>query len=547
MEHFNLHFKRPYNIPCGHTLCRECLNHLIEGGELKCPKDNVVTVVNNLSDLPESWLLIETLTGACLQCATPEHHEACFFCLTHLTPTCNLCKHQEACNSKELFHNIEEIKHALREAVEPLSKETWPSTLKLKYSSRFKLTLVEMYQLYTAAMRLTSKLQCCDCQNSGEDFVHLTNFCVFCSSCYAKNLKKDPQLQASCIRSADCRESVIMKVYGMLRLIHFYFLSAADYHWLRTPPEDLYALLTGAQAFARLQHKAEVELPDVFICPQCQQLQSRGERQLRRLPCSQAVHVLCEACAQAFEGTTTCPLDFQTFGISGLNLPVYFRVVAGFSPLIGNGMFLANKGIDIPPFNPPFTCQYLVAVERFFKVLPPREILAPPTQEERTFMEPWYINFYPNQVEALTFQPYADVRLWGLGLANPVEPGKRALVQWVRLYRGERATSSDYQEPRISNTELVGGNEVVTDIYFTVPCYLRAFEWITIKLRLGTPGMLGKLPIYHGNHIGRKEDLAGSDGIGWETQQTYCVEDSERSSGQQHFIGPILRLIYQRS
>ena len=162
-------------------------------------------------------------------------------------------------------------------------------------------------------------------------------------------------------------------------------------------------------------------------------------------------------------------------------------------------------------------------------------------------MEPCYINFYPNQVEALTFQPFSDVTLWGLGLANPVEYGKKAVVQWARLYRSERGNGTDYQELYLNNTELIGGNSVVTDIYFAQPCQLAAFAWVTIKLHLGVPGQQEKLPIYHGNHIGRREDLKGSDEICWETRQTYCVEDSERNSGQQHFIGPILRFIYQSS
>ena len=547
-EHFNLQDRRPYNIPCGHTLCLVCIKSLATGGELKCPLDNEMTVVNDPSQLPESRVLIETLTGACVHCATPDHHEACAFCITHLAPTCQLCLHHgTTCSSKDLIIDLDEIKHVLTATLESLPSETWPRTLRLNYDSRFKLSLGELYQLYIAVTRLNSGLQCCDCQNSAQDYVHLTNFCVYCATCYAKNQKKDPQLSAFCVPGPNCHDIVIAKVYEMPRLIHFYLLQPDHYNWLRSPPADLYALLIGAHAFAEMQHKPETELPEVFVCPQCLQVQSRGERQLRKLPCLQAVHVICEPCAQVWERTTCCPLDRQTFAISGLSLPVYFRVVADGAPRIGNGMFLANKGIDIPPFCPPSNSPCLAAAERFFKVLPPLETLVPPTQEERTFMEPWYINFYPNQVEALTFQPFADVYLWGLGLANPVEAGKKALVQWVRLYRGERAISSDYQEPRLKNTELVGGNGVVTDILFTTPCHLSAFAWVTLKLRLGVSGKQEKLPIYHGNHIGRKEDLEGSDGIVWETRQTYCVEESERSSGQQHFIGPILRLIYQNN
>ena len=215
-------------------------------------------------------------------------------------------------------------------------------------------------------------------------------------------------------------------------------------------------------------------------------------------------------------------------------------------------MYLQGKGIRIPPFSPSPSLPHsipkdnLVSVDRFFRVLPAREPLDPPTPEERIFIKPWTMNKYKNQVEALTFQCYASVSIWGVGLANPILPEKQCVVQWIRFYIGERGIG-DFIEIPLLNAELQSSTSVVTDVYFSVPYQLPAFQFVTMKIKLALPpGSTEVLELYHGNHIGKCEDMVGSDTIGWEPMQTYGVEESETISGQQHFIGPILRLIYEQ-
>ncbi len=60
-ETFNLSTKMPYLLPCGHTLCRFCLENIWEKQKkVKCPFDQVEHM-NHIDSLPRNEILVDII------------------------------------------------------------------------------------------------------------------------------------------------------------------------------------------------------------------------------------------------------------------------------------------------------------------------------------------------------------------------------------------------------------------------------------------------------------------------------------------------------
>ena len=60
-ETFNLSTKMPYLLPCGHTLCRFCLENIWEKQKkLKCPFDQIEHI-NHIDSLPRNEILVDII------------------------------------------------------------------------------------------------------------------------------------------------------------------------------------------------------------------------------------------------------------------------------------------------------------------------------------------------------------------------------------------------------------------------------------------------------------------------------------------------------
>ena len=536
--HFDLQLKRPRNLPCGHTICLSCLQSLAPSGSFPCPLDKTCIRANDVADFPESRSLMEVLTGAALICATPDHGEARDFCISHFTPTCTLCKHHE-CTSLDILENMDRVKFELYEELKKVEMKDLPGNLQEKWRGMSQLTLVELYRLYTLVER--GRLKCCGCGKGSEDYLNLDSFTVYCTACYTKCLSKDPLLSAICFPTIQCIDSILPVLRSNLRHIHFFSLSPTHHDLLLHPPPDLPSLLSFAHDLTSLQHQPIIPLPDQFQCPQCRKTLLKGECQLRRLPCAQAVHVICEVCVQGCdEHHIKCPLDENEFSVTGNELEIYCKVER-------KEHVLAGKGIDFPGFRTPDSVpESLSVLDVFSKVLPAKEPILGLSPENKVFLEPWYINRSEYQVETLTIQPLADVSLWGIGLANPISPSKTAAVHWIRLYSNEQGRGFVYQKVEITNSQLTG-DSILTDIFFSQGYRLPGRKYATLKVKFEVEGGEKRVGVYHGNHVGRRKDLEGSDGCGWNTRETEGVDCEERCNCQGHLIGPILRLIYRKN
>ena len=61
-ETFNLSTKMPYLLPCGHTLCRFCLENIWEKQKkLKCPFDQIEHINHHIDSLPRNEILIDII------------------------------------------------------------------------------------------------------------------------------------------------------------------------------------------------------------------------------------------------------------------------------------------------------------------------------------------------------------------------------------------------------------------------------------------------------------------------------------------------------
>ena len=206
---------------------------------------------------------------------------------------------------------------------------------------------------------------------------------------------------------------------------------------------------------------------------------------------------------------------------------------------VGEGHELCDRGIPIPSFFSCYPDERLHVLERYLRVLPEN-----PLQYKRnSFEDPWYVNKRENQFEMLTFRCFRNLRLRGVSLANPIEPGKIVNVVSATLHKGNKAIGRG--DPcECINTELQGGDSVLTDIYFSEGKKLQQGEQYTLKMKLLGANPREKIAIYHGNHIGRYEDGQSSDGTMWSCEPTAGVDTGEKNSGHHELMSPILRLVY---
>lgn len=139
-------------------------------------------------------------------------------------------------------------------------------------------------------------------------------------------------------------------------------------------------------------------------------------------------------------------------------------------------------------------------------------------------------------------------KLESIGVANPVEPNRVAIMESVSLYNGKFAVGNPIAVHR-GGEQLIGGNQVVTYINLRPAFQLPAMVPMTLKIKMITqltnPPTQG-FEIYRGNPYDRPDIWFGSDDLLWEFDETTRVGEGETVNGQNNLSGPLLVFIYSR-
>jgi hypothetical protein len=195
-------------------------------------------------------------------------------------------------------------------------------------------------------------------------------------------------------------------------------------------------------------------------------------------------------------------------------------------------------GTDLPLFT-LYPGQYLL--NRFPSVLPAIDM---PESNYNSLNRGWIIKPEINQVEVMTFAVFENIKLTGVGIANPIKPDFTATLIFIKIYVGNTARGAPafVETP---NLPLSSGNHVLSHYDFATPFSVTSYARYTIKLKIAPPqGMLTPMMLYRGNPFEKSEIWVGSDNTVWEFGDTQDVEEGELITGKNILTGPILRFLY---
>ena len=121
LEGYNDKEKCPRMLRCGHSFCSRCLERLLRGNTINCPKcRNPVAVPSGVHGLSKNFLLLDILnetapkqhaesTGhvGSHECETcPEKHPAMFICLDCKENMCKIAAQFHTRNKASHYHRV---------------------------------------------------------------------------------------------------------------------------------------------------------------------------------------------------------------------------------------------------------------------------------------------------------------------------------------------------------------------------------------------------------------------------------------------------------
>jgi len=407
------------------------------------------------------------------------------------------------------------------------------------------------------------QLSCMKCAGRGQLTLNTNTLEVYCGNCLTQGGDvsgvydvSDPA--SACAVLEQC-------ITGLLAYANFCDISLEMWQALasrgNSTPVDVFRLIYNLKS-SLLPKKEVQDLPAYCYCPQCLRLLNMSSDTIRVIPCSKALHAICESCATLLvgQGAVVCPLDGFTFQMPVENLPwfnyQFWNVPDPSMPVEpaqpgpvkkeeskapskpGRVKHREYPGTDLPPYALR-SGQYLM--DRFPSVLP---AIDQPEAQYTPNNRGWNVTIDKNQVEIMTFTSYDSVKLTGVGISNPVKPSITATLTFIKIYTGTtgKGAPAFTQTP---NLALPGGNSIITHYNFTAPYSIAAFTKYTIKLKIAPPqGLREPMMVYRGNPFERPEFSAGSDGLVWEFEDTNEMEAGEDAVGQNNLTGPILRFFY---
>ena len=579
-EAFDTKKRRPKVLDCGHTICLADLANIKKVNRgLACPFDSRICK-KEPDTLPDNHSLLSILDASEIRCG--QHDTIAFrFCIGHLEAICPKCDHSQACEMKVLPMDWAEVNHALVDQVASRFeqvRECADEAIEALVKRRFHNVLRENMALLQTLRHLLEQFEGLTCQVCGRPASSLVlgTFQAYCSVHATGGLGDGQTFGLKGKSAVEICAEVQRVLLQVLKRVDSYKLTFEQLTLLASPPRDAKQLQELGKSILELVAYSKGTYEDCqsdFFCPLCRNGLKKGSGRVFLMPCFDAFHAICQNCVQSLPDSesVTCPLDRSVYFQGGKSLkalpelkpfpprhdslpvfpaksalPSQFPSEPAFPPA-ALPAFPAipfklpsqfSVGTPLPPLDLPFDCFVLT---RFPSVFPPVDV-APgnwqPTQR------PWHQSSRENQVEAVTFMCTETVSFLGLTVAVPIDKKQMAVLDWVRLYKGNDAVGLGYVEVA-AGKRLNGGPHVLSTVLFQASYPIQPYEHYSMKLKfVGDPER--DYDTYRGNPYDKPDIWLGSDGAIWEFEECLVVERSEVLNGQNNHNGPILQFLYTR-
>lgn len=130
---YNSAESRPKLLPCGHSLCKQCLTSLIarDNSQIECPIDRKAHRVTSVEALSDNYDLLEALRAVELPCSEHKQALAVLYCQEECLTLCELCRKRHNCSHDLVLEEID-ISNVLQQALGNEGKTAqWDNQAKL--------------------------------------------------------------------------------------------------------------------------------------------------------------------------------------------------------------------------------------------------------------------------------------------------------------------------------------------------------------------------------------------------------------------------------
>ena len=549
MQGFATQGRRPYQIPCGHSVCEECLK---EGQE---EKRHCERVIPRIEQLKVNFALDEMVAEKEVMCSQHSRVLATYFCMGHMVALCQECRASHVVLYSDgpdmlLELSTNEVRYKLQAALISMEKDLNDPPTVRHLIRRGSLPVKEMIRKLT---HFYTPIRClnCDCDSREVVWFNPQGPAFACSEAH-KDQHTDTGLgfyEWIPLPLGDITQVLhIMLDHAkkLLRLIPSAHLTYEELQVYKTrlvnseAPQVLNLLYDLQINLLKNRNQPWPDFAQCLVCKEQYNTSKSAQSGYFTFKCINTAHEICSKCANSMlpTGVLTCPVDDKKFAVQGNEFDFhseitesssnYFRTDDGSGKSGESGVTLTNL--------PPHTrdSHYL---ELFPTVTP---ALGTRVEDCEGNNKGWFIDPTKHSVETIVMNSFREVRLVGFLFSTPVERGVQVVMDWIKVYSGNSAVGDPVYQHNTA-VRLVGGNYVAQDVLFTRPVPVDGQCTIKVKLTCSRPGLL---VLFRGNSLEKLDIWTSSCDDIWVFEDCKGLETGEYPNGQSHSSGPFLRLYY---
>jgi len=484
---------------CTHHICKVCSTEM-EGkrGIVNCPYRCIGGVpLTEMIEYPEVGNV------HCDTCELHPNQVLQTVCMTHLALMCFNCpEHQsKGCVSLALDVDRDIIRDNLMEEANSLKRraQCLPTPLAKIFANLTHESIPQLCVLVAALRTPPDTFRCHHCPLEAVGLL-VETLIPYCQRCWEKKRSQVPE--ASLLTHANPRDLAVigvlqaeMKKY--LSGCNFSAVSKVHFEAVRPSTETSIAeMLTLVQEVKHLSgNRTAGPHPEGIVCPCCRKTMSEtGSGPFWQLPCRNVIHALCDICYQQ-SPFLTCPMDDNSYGKS--------LVTNRVNP--GSEQLCLSRKVFTPHFRPILNSRYCV------------------TLFSQLSAEGWTVSVR-KELTLLEFHSSAAVKLIGVAIGRPTQPGQCVSIDQFRLYEDGFSVATRQVNPQ----EIRSAESPINEVYFGQ--YMQIHPNLQYALRVEFRGG-DAVALYRGLRE-QEEVIEGGGGVRWTFQKS-----QER--------GPVVRLIYE--
>lgn len=303
LSKYNSVDKRPACLPCGHSVCRECLEDLIQG--LCCPLCcEAFPEVVSTSQLKDNWYLLETLEFYEVRCFNHKERLAKHFSVQKTSAFCETCAEREDLDLEEIDLGTHLTNSSLDLIIENPDKVT--PKLRAKFREIHTKPNQEKIKLFKELNEIVSGLKCEVHTNQSAQFLNPEEAKLSCDMC------ENTTGYLSIFEEAT-KQELTRSIQNYAYEMHYAYFSTEEKVVLKNVHN--YSTEFLVKLFKQLLCIDKKDSSEFLsaVCINCSNEFTRDN--LPMVLACPGTHMICLACAK-FE--TKCPLDSRSFSLEEL-------------------------------------------------------------------------------------------------------------------------------------------------------------------------------------------------------------------------------------